>query len=482
MSSHREAPEISLDPVADSTDLYAFVSPDDPSTVTIIANYIPLQPPASGPNFYEFGTDVQYDINIDNTGAGTPAITYRFNFTTTVGNPNTFLYNTGPIGSLTDPNWNRKQTYTVTKIVGGTPTVIGQGVPCPPCNIGPLSTPNYASLANAAITKLSTGESVFAGQRAEGFFVDLGSVFDLGDLRPFEQLHATFSLAVPELMRPSPGVNATKAVNVHSIALQIPAAMLTSNGSAPTDATSAASVIGVWTTASRQTVRMLNSNGSAPTGTGPFVQVSRLGNPLINEVIIPMGTKDVWNTQSPSGDSQFVANYQNPELSGLLPVLYPGVFPNLAALNKAGTARADLVAILLTGIPSGVVKGFQNSMGTTQADELRLNMAIPPTTSSPSNLGLIGGDAAGFPNGRRVFDDVASIEIRALAGVTYALVAPTYTPDAAAGEVSFGLTSSGTDVTASGTENYLSSFPYLGVPWSGFDVPDTNVPAPASSY
>jgi hypothetical protein len=154
--------------------------------------------------------------------------------------------------------------------------------------------------------------------------------------------------------------------------------MLTSNGSAPTDATSAASVIGVWTTASRQTVRMLNSNGSAPTGTGPFVQVSRLGNPLINEVIIPMGTKDVWNTQSPSGDSQFVANYQNPELSGLLPVLYPGVFPNLAALNKAGTARADLVAILLTGIPSGVVKGFQNSMGTTQADELRLNMAIPP--------------------------------------------------------------------------------------------------------
>ena len=481
MSSHREAPEISKDPVADSTDVYAFVSPDKPSTVTIIANYIPLQPPASGPNFYEFGDDVQYDINIDNTGTGNPAITYRFNFTTTVVNPNSFLYNVGPITSLTDASWNRTQSYTVTKIAAGQSTVIGSNIPCPPCNIGPLSTPNYAALASAAITTLPTGETVFAGQRAEGFYVDLGAIFDLGDLRPFEQLHATFGLAVPELTRPSPGVNATKNVNVHSIAVQLPMTLLTADGSTPTDPTSAMSVIGVWTAASRQTVTMLSTT-TAPTDSGPFVQVSRLGNPLVNEVLIPMGQKDFWNSQSPSGDSQFVAFYNNPELSGLLPVLYPGAFPNLAALTKAGTARADLVAILLTGIPSGVVKGFQNSMGTTQADELRLNMAIPPTTSGPSNLGLIGGDAAGFPNGRRVFDDVTTIELRALAGVTYALVAPTYTPDAAAGEVSDGLTASATDVTANGTANYLSSFPYLANPWSGFDVPDNNVPAPASSY
>jgi hypothetical protein len=481
MSSHREAPEISKDPVADSTDLYAFVSPDKPSTVTIIANYIPLQPPASGPNFYEFGDDVQYDINIDNTGSGAPAITYRFAFTTTVANPGTFLYNVGPIGSLTDSNWNRRQTYSVTRIAGGQSTVLGANIACPPCNIGPLSTPDYAALANAAVTGLPSGETVFAGQRAEGFYVDLGAIFDLGDLRPFEQLHAHFGLAVPELTRPSPGVNAGKNVNVHSIAIQVPMKSLTANGMAPTDPTSATSVIGVWTAASRQTVRMLNA-GASPTESGPFVQVSRLGNPLVNEVIIPMGKKDLWNSQPPAKDSQFAAYYANPEFSGLLPVLYPGAFPNLDALNKAGTARSDLIAILLTGIPSGVVKGFQNNTGKTQADELRLNMAIPPTTSNPNNLGLIGGDAAGFPNGRRVFDDVTTIEIRALAGATYPLVAPSYKSDAAAGAVTDGLTSSDTDVTARGTANYLNAFPYRGVPWSGFDVPDTDVPAPAGSY
>jgi hypothetical protein len=190
VSSHREAPYISSDPVADNTDVYAFVSPDAPDTVTIIANFIPLEAPAGGPNFYQFGDDVRYEINISNSGTQTD-ISYQFTFSTAAPNPAAgFLYNTGPITSLSDPAWNRKQTYDVTKVTydgtkGGNASRVGSSLPCPPCNIGPLSTPNYSSLAAAAVKTLATGEKVFAGQRADAFFVDLGAVFDLADLRPF---------------------------------------------------------------------------------------------------------------------------------------------------------------------------------------------------------------------------------------------------------------------------------------------------------
>src|ERR1700734_1768200 len=166
MSSHREAPEISKDPVADSTDVYAFVSPDDPTTVTLIANYIPLEGPAAGPNFYEFGDDVLYEINIDNNGDGDADITYQFRFSTRLTTPTSFLYNTGPITSLTSPNWNSKQFYSVTQVSGRSSRVLGSKLTCPPCNIGPLSTPNYESaLRAAAVHHLSGGISVFAGQR-----------------------------------------------------------------------------------------------------------------------------------------------------------------------------------------------------------------------------------------------------------------------------------------------------------------------------
>ena len=181
MSSHKEAPGISNDPAADNTDVYAFVSPDSPDTVTLIANFVPLEDPAGGPNFFEFGDDVLYEICVDNNGDGVPDVTYQFNFTTTLQNPNTFLYNTGPITSLTDPHWNRRQTYSVTRVVGGNSTTLGSGLACPPCNIGPASTPNYhTALANPAVHTLSTNHTVFAGQRAEGFYVDLGAIFDLG--------------------------------------------------------------------------------------------------------------------------------------------------------------------------------------------------------------------------------------------------------------------------------------------------------------
>jgi hypothetical protein len=464
MSSHREAPGISKDPVADSTDVYAFVSPDKSDTVTLISNYVPLQGPAGGPNFYEFGDDVLYQIHVDNDGDGQADVTYQFRFTTKVADENTFLYNTGPVGSLDSPNWNRRQFCTVTREARGRSQVVGRDLACPPCNIGPLSTPDYTALAGAAVHHLSGGRTVFAGQRAEGFYVDLGSIFDLGDLRPFASDHNHFGLS--SYPTNGPGVNATKNLNVHSIAIQVPVSDLTRDGYHGGNAGDKAAVIGVWATASRQRVRLYDTDRCDYVSSGPFTQVSRLGNPLINEVIIPMGKKDYWNTQSPAHDKQFAGYVAHPELAGLLPVLYPGVFPNLAALGKSGKARADLEAILLTGIPSGIISGFQNYTGATQADMLRLNTAIKPS-AKPSIYGLLGGDLAGFPNGRRVFDDVTAVELRALAGATYALIDKSYKPDAAASAVTDGLT------PADLTSPYLTTFPYLGVPHSGFTTPSS---------
>jgi Domain of unknown function (DUF4331) len=277
--------------------------------------------------------------------------------------------------------------------------------------------------------------------------------------------------------RPAPGINASKAKNVHTIALKVPKTDLTADGKYPHDPTRPHATIGVYASAKRQRSRVYEEDGTT-VNTGPFVQVSRLGNPLFNEVITPIAEKDYWNATHPVDDSEFTKYVAHPELAKLLPVMYPGVFPNLAKLNASGAPRADLLAILMTGIPAGIIPGFQNYTGPVQADLLRLNMAIDPTTHEPSNLGILGGDLAGYPNGRRVFDDVTTIELRAIAGATYSLVDPTYTPDAAAGAITQGLTSSNTDVTAKNTVHYLPGFPYLGVPHSGYYNPQNNKPAP----
>jgi hypothetical protein len=499
MSSHREAPEISKDPVADNADVYAFVSPDDPSTVTMITNFVPLQEPAGGPNFYEFGDDVAYSIYIDNDGDGKPEISYVFKFHTTVRDPKTFLYNVGPITSIGDPNWNRRQFYSVTRVDGDDTTIYGtaaanpppakhgkhhkhhhhhrprlrarvlaRGLACPPCNIGPHSIPNYAPLEAQAIHALGGGAKVFAGQRREGFYVDLGAVFDLADLRPFQA-----AFGVPPALASGPGVDATKALNIHSIAIQVPIEHLTANGKAPTGSADRHAVIGVWSAASRRTVRMINSSNDEKHQSGPWVQVSRLGNPLINEVVIPLGQKDYWNGQYPAQDKQFLSHYKVPELSKLLPSLYPGVFPNLKAAVAANTERVDLEAILLTGIPAGVIKAvpsYTTFTGKVPADQLRLNVAIPPA-SSPSRFGLLGNDIAGFPNGRRVGDDVVAIELRAIAGATLPLVDPSYTADGAASAIQQWQPSQYS--TVPGPNRYLSSFPYLGTPLDGFDNPSS---------
>jgi hypothetical protein len=460
MSSHREAPEISKDPVADGTDVYAFVSPNRPDYVTLIANFIPLQKPDGGPNFYEFGDDVLYEIHVNNRGDATRDVSFQFKFSTKIRNEKTFLYNTGQITSIGDATWNRPQFYTVTRIDWKgdkvrKETVLGKGLRVPPVNVGPRSTPDYAKLSAQAVHGLKQGARVFAGQRADAFHVDLGSIFDLGALRPLNEAHL---ISMPNMN----GVNSVQSYNVHSIALEIPIRQLTRDGTKPASALSKKAVIGVWATASRRKSRMWDKAKGKYVGHGPWEQVSRLANPLFNEVIVPMAEKDEWNARPPWTDKRYAKYVNQPELAGLLPVLYPGAFPNLAKYTKP---RADLNAVLLTGIPKGIVPGFQNYTGAVEADMLRLNVAIPPS-AEPNDLGVVGGDAAGWPNGRRPNDDVVTIALRAVAGLTLPLVDPSFTPDGAASAAADGTSNTNAGVT--------DNFPFLGLPGGGYQtVPGT---------
>jgi uncharacterized protein DUF4331 len=403
-SSHREAPLISEDPVADNTDVYAFRSPDRPDTVTIVALYNPLEEPAGGPNFNSFGDDVRYAINVDNDGDGEEDVQYRFDFETKTRNPDTFLYNTGPIDTLSDPDWNRPQFYTVTRLEKRRRgddddrwrrAVLGRSLPTPPVNVGPRSTPNYGSLMAAAVQELPGGIKVFAGQSDDPFYVDLGSVFDLAGLRPFNPAHV---LPLPA----DDGVDAVSGFNAHAIVLQVPIAQLTRDRTMH-EADEPEAVIGVYANASRQKISILK-RGSIK-NRGDWVQVSRLAEPLVNEAVIPLGRKDRWNASDPADDRQFVDEYRDPEVTRLENALYP-------VLDDAPeTGRDDLVAILLTGVPG------LNFTGNTKADLIRLNTGIPAggPVGTGNRLGLLAGEFAGFPNGRRLEDDVVDIELRAFA-------------------------------------------------------------------
>jgi hypothetical protein len=367
-SSHREAPLIAADPLADNTDVYAFVSPDAPDTVTMIANWIPLEAPAGGPNFYKFGDDVLYRINIDNDGDANDDIVFEFRFKTRIQNENTFLYNTGPISSLDDPNFNVRQTYSVTRIDRHRRTVLGADLAKPPVNVGLRSPPNYAALADMAVHVLSDGSKVFAGQRDDPFFVDLGSIFDLLGLRPFNPAHL---IPLPA----APGVDGLKGLNVHTIALQVRKSLLTHDGSAATDPGNTNSIIGVYSTTLRRRLRVDEHRDERgfderdEEDDAQWVQVSRLGMPLVNEVVIPLGLKDRFNASDPPQDSQFAPFVLNPEPARLIPVLYPG-------LKVPPAPRNDLVAIFLTGI-----SGLNQPAKVTPAEMIRLNMAIPPSGS-----------------------------------------------------------------------------------------------------
>ena len=399
-SSHREAPLISQDPTADNTDLYAFVSPDKPDTATIVSNWIPGEDPAAGPNYYTFSPSARYDIYVDKNGDGKPDVTYRFRFR---DQPSQFFLG------------NTQQSYTVTKIDGSTSSVVGSGLLTPPDNIGPRSTPNYDALAAQGIHTLSDGTTVFAGQRDDAFFADVGAIFDLVAIRL--GTGATGG-----------GKDFLAGYGVHAIALQIPKSQL-DNGTNHT--------IGVWAATDRQKVTV--SRGKAKT---QWVQVSRLGNPLVNEVIIPTNLKDKWNASTPAQDKQFEQYYSNPILATVLQKLYPQFGPFQA------TGRSDLVQVLLTGLKSPAL----NYTGPTDADELRLNLSIPPTAFDKLNrLGVLGGDLAGYPNGRRLEDDAVDISERAVGGVLIGHSLPL-----------------GDGVDANDVPN-LHVFPYEPAPFSGYD-------------
>ena len=399
-SSHREAPLISQDPTADNTDLYAFVSPDKPSTATIISNWIPGEDPAAGPNYYTFSPTARYDIYADKNGDGKPDVTWQFRFKNLPGQ--FFLGNT-------------QQRYTVTKVAGGKAAIVGSGLLTPPDNIGPRTTPNYDALAAKGIHALKDGSTVFAGQRDDPFFADVGAIFDLVAIR--EGTGATGG-----------GKDFLAGYGVHSIALQVPKAMLDNGGN---------HVVGIWGATDRPKVTV--ANGHART---KWVQVSRLGNPLINEVIIPTNKKDYWNSTTPAQDKQFKQDYTNPILAAVFQKLYPKFGP----FKQSG--RSDLVSVLLTGLASPKL----NYTGPTLADELRLNLSIAPTPAAKvDRLGVIGGDLAGYPNGRRLEDDVIDIDERVVAGELIGHKLPL-----------------GDGVDANDVP-YLATFPYVAAPFSGFD-------------
>jgi len=399
-SSHREAPLISQDPTADNTDLYAFVSPDKPSTATIVSNWIPGEDPAAGPNYYTFSQTARYDIYADRNGDGKPDIAWYFRFKNL---PSQFFLG------------NTQQSYTVTKVENGKSSVVGHGLLTPPDNIGPRSTPNYDALAAKGIHTLADGSTVFAGQRDDPFFADVGAIFDLVAIR--EGTGATGG-----------GKDFLAGYAVHSIALQIPKSQL-DNGSNH--------VVGIWSATDRQQVSVRNGKAH-----GGWVQVSRIGNPLINEVVIPTNLKDHWNATSPAQDKQFEKSYSSPILAAVLQKLYPQFGP------FKQTGRTDLVSVLGTGLASPKL----NYTGPTFADELRLNLSIPPTAANKvSDLGVIGGDLAGYPNGRRLNDDVIDISERVVAGELVGHKLPL-----------------GDGVDANDV-SYLASFPYVAPPFSGFD-------------
>ena len=448
-SSHREAPLITEDPSMDNTDVYAFVSPDAPTMVTIIANYIPFEEPAGGPNFHNFSSAGVYEIHIDNNGDAKEDITYQFVFRNDVRDPSTFLYNVGPVLTLDSSNLNVRQFYTLNRIAGprrtGQVTVLGTNFQVAPANVGPKSMPDYASLANAAIFSLpNSGGKVFAGPRDDPFFVDLGSVFDLLTLRPIQQLHR-----VPPMASSAPGVDYLKGYNVHTIAIQVPISQLVAGGTAPTDPNAANAVIGIWATASRSRVTVLSTGSVRRQTLGGLSQVSRLGMPLVNEVVVPLAFKDIFNASEPSGDLPLftnVADFRNrildPEAAKLMNLLY--------GVSVPPAPRNDLVAVFLTG-----VAGLNQPPNVVPAEMLRLNVAIPPATS-PNRMGVLAGDKAGFPNGRRLADDVVDIELQVVAGVLVS---------------GFNVNPNNqlTDGVDANDKPFLSTFPYVALPSSGYD-------------
>jgi hypothetical protein len=553
-SSHREAPLIANDPLADNTDLYCFRSPDDPNTITIIACYIPAQLPYGGPNYASFGENIRYEIHIDNdVSTNGDDITYRFTFTQTNQDPTTFF-------NIRLGQQNLLTTYTMEKSTDGGATwttVLSNGI-VPPPNIGArsieggagLNAASYAALMTAAIGTASSGETVYAGPADDPFFVDLGGIFDLGDAPRQNGGTVRDGLA---------------KTNIHSICIKVPISMLQKDGMSVSQAVNILDpdfVIGVWASASRQAMNTLNSSGGGSTNSGEWVQVSRLGMPLTNEAVVPLGSKDLWNAITPYQDLSYLSTFgnyfYNPELAlymddtyfgGAVPAFaglriqrnslgafgfgngQNGLYPLKGTAAVAGTAlddaifgtlllpaansprSVDLWLIFHTGVPNlapyqlatgkngnplAVGKPFINNFLPNGGDMLRLNMAVPVTPrNSPdfSSEGIIAAAVAGltnpafantnmefipnmdgFPNGRRLEDDVTRIELQAVGGIALAAIGlwmddynasnPNQSPVT---NLLINNLQYSTGVETNDTP-FQSTFPYVAAPWRGTGV------------
>ncbi len=394
-SSHREAPLIAEDPAADLTDVYAFRSPDAPSTVTILANVIPGEDPAAGPNWYTFSPAARYNLKVDTNGDVKPDVIYRFQFQRKDGQ--FFLGDTA-------------QPFTVTRVAAGRTTVVASGT-TPPNNIGPRSTPDYRGLVTKSIVPFDGGAGkAFAGQRDDPFFGDIGAIFDLVAIRKGTG-------------NAGGGKDFFSGYGVHTFGIQVPIATLKATND----------TIGVWASVER---KKITTRGQKTRDGGSWVQINRLGNPLVNEVIIPTGLKDRWNAQQPWNEAAYKKYYETPILAAVINKLYK--------LGAPETGRDDLVAVLLTGVPK------LNYTGPKPADVLRLNLGVP-VAASPNRLGVLGGDTQGWPNGRRLGDDVIDIAEQAVGGFLKGTKLP----------LGDGVDTDDAKLTA--------SFPYIADPNSGFE-------------
>ena len=391
-SSHREAPLVSADPQVDATDLYAFRSPDAPKKVTIVSNWIPFQEPAGGPNFYPWATNTRYDVNIDNDGDAKPDVIYRWVFKNHRRNPNSFIYNNGPVTSLNDPNLLQYQTYDLRRIRVGrdVQTILNDKIAAP-SHVGEASMPDYEDdLMDAAVRSFENGESKsFVGQSDDPFFLDL-RVFDL--------------------LYGGPGFTETignplAVVNVNTIALQAPRWRLAKSASLPDNPNG-----GIWNAASPRSTR-IKPIGARLGRPGEWVQVSRLGMPLVNEVVIPIKDKDRFNASKPVNDGRFLDYVLNPELPELVEAVHGVAAPDTCPNNPDSRCRTDLVQVFLTGL-----EGINQPPGVRPSEQLRINLKTPVCTSGCSDLGVIGGDVQGFPNGRRLTDDTIDIALQVVEG------------------------------------------------------------------
>jgi hypothetical protein len=440
-SSHREAPKILTDPTADNTDLYAFTAKDAPGSLTIVSNWIPFEDPSGGPYFGKLDPNARYYVKIDNTGDGIEDVAYRWQFRQRFRNPSSFLYAAPTVDTVDDPDLNFVQTYDLYRETyrrGELKSArrIASRVPVAPDNVGPKTMPNYANVSAGAVRSLSSGGKTFVGPADDAFFIDLATIFD--------------GINIDKPGRPNIGLgnqgggkDDVAGYNTHSFVLQVPEADVTRNARSVSGPDAGNAVVGVWTTTERKKIRVLRRKGP-DRAHADWVQVSRLGNPLINEVVIPIGLKDKFNRTSPADDlANFGRFALSPEPARLLNALF--------GLGVKETDRTDIVQALLTGVP-GLT---QISPSAVPADTLKLNLGVPPSATE-SRFGVLAGDTAGFPNGRRLADDVVDIELRVIAGALLPA-------DQGGKQIPLG---DGVDVN---DKPFRDAFPYVALPDSGFD-------------